>query len=160
MLYSCCCSVTHSCPTLCDPMDCSMPGFPLHHQLLELAQTQVHWVTEAIQPSHPLSSPSPPTFNLSQYQGLFQWVGSSHQVASTGASSSALVLLMNIQDWFSSGLTSLICLLSRRLSRVFSGTTVWRNQFFGAQCFYCPALTSVHDYWKNYSFDYRCWLAK
>ena len=70
-----------SCSILCDPMDCSMPGFPVHHQLLELAQTHVHWVGDAIQPSHPLSSPYPPAFNLSQHQGLFQWVGSSHQVA-------------------------------------------------------------------------------
>ena len=63
-------SVTKSCPTLCNPMDCSTPGFPVHHQLLELAQTHVHWVSDAIQPSHPLSSPSPPAFNLSQHQGL------------------------------------------------------------------------------------------
>ena len=61
--------------------DCSMPGFPVHHQLPELAQTHVHWVSDAIQPSHPLLSPSPPAFNLSQHQGLFQWVSSSHQVA-------------------------------------------------------------------------------
>ena len=74
-------SVTPSCPTLCDPMDCSTPGFPVHHQLPELAQTHVHWVSDAIQPSHPLSSPSPPAFNLSQPQGLFQWVSSLHQVA-------------------------------------------------------------------------------
>ena len=62
--------------THCDPMDCSMPGFPVHHQLPEPAQTQVHWVGDAIQPSHPLSSPSPPAFNLSQHQGLFKWVSS------------------------------------------------------------------------------------
>ena len=74
-------SVTQSCPTLCDPMDCSMPGFPVHHQLLEPTQTYVHWVGDAIQPSHPLSSPSPPTFNHSQHQGLFQWISSSNQVA-------------------------------------------------------------------------------
>ena len=74
-------SVAQSCPTLCNPKYCSIPDFPVHHQLLELAQTHVHWVTNAIQPSHPLSSPSPPTFNLSQHQGLFQWVSSSHQVA-------------------------------------------------------------------------------
>ena len=76
-------SSVRSCPTLCDPMDCSMPGFPVHHQLLELAQTHVHWVNDAIQPSHPLSSPSLPAFNLSQHQGLFQWVSSMHQVAKT-----------------------------------------------------------------------------
>ena len=74
-------SAAESCPTLCDPMDCSTPGFPVGHQLSELAQTHVHRVGDAIQPSHPLLSPSPPAFDLSQYQDLFQWVGSSHQVA-------------------------------------------------------------------------------
>ena len=69
-----------SCLTLCDPMDCSTPGFPVHHQLPELAQTHVHWVGDDIQPSHPLSSPYP-AFNLSQHHGLFQWISSSHQVA-------------------------------------------------------------------------------
>ena len=65
-------SGTQSCLTLCDPMDCSTPGLPVHHQLPEFTQTHVHWVGEAIQPSHPLSSPSPPTFNLSQHQDLFK----------------------------------------------------------------------------------------
>ena len=74
-------SVAQSCPTLCNPMDCSMSGFPVHHQLLKLTQTHVHWVGDAIKLSHPLSSPSPPTFNLSQHQCLFQWVSSSHEVA-------------------------------------------------------------------------------
>ena len=74
-------SVAQLCPTLCSPMECSMPGFLVHHQLQELAQTHVHQVSDAIQPSHPLSSPSPPTFTLSQHQGLFQWVSSSNQVA-------------------------------------------------------------------------------
>ena len=74
-------SVTQLCPTLCDPMDCCMPGLPVHHQLLECTQTHVHWVGDAIQPPHPLLSPSPPAFNVSQYQGLFQWVSSLHQVA-------------------------------------------------------------------------------
>ena len=73
-------SVTQSCPTLCDPMDCSTPGLSVHHQLLEFTQTHVHWVSDAIQPSHPLSSPSPPAFNLSQHQVLFKWVSSLHQV--------------------------------------------------------------------------------
>ena len=74
-------SVAQSCPTLCDPMDCSTPGLPVHHQLLEFTETHVHWVSDAIQPFHPLLSPFPPTFNLSQYQGLFKWVSTSHQVA-------------------------------------------------------------------------------
>ena len=74
-------SVAQSCLTLCNPMDCSMPGFPVHHQLLELTQTHVLRVSDAIQPYHPLSCPSPPAFSLSQHQGLFKWVSSSHQVA-------------------------------------------------------------------------------
>ena len=76
-------SVVQSCLTFCDPMDCSTPGFAVHHQSLEPIQTHVHHVGDAIQPSHPLSSPSPPTFNLSQHQGLFKWVTSSHQVFCT-----------------------------------------------------------------------------
>ena len=73
-------SVAQLCLTLCDPIDCSTPGLPAHHQLPEFTQTQVHWVSDAIQPFHPLSSPSPPTFHLPQHQGLFQWVSSLHQV--------------------------------------------------------------------------------
>ena len=74
-------SVAQSCPILCNPMDRSTSGFPIHHQLLELAQTYVLWVGDAIQPSHPLSSPPPPAFNVSQHHSLFQWVSSLHQVA-------------------------------------------------------------------------------
>ena len=74
-------SVAHLCQTLCDPMDHSMPGLPVHHQLLESTQTHLHWVSDAIQPSHPLSSPFPSTLNLSQHQGLFKWARSLHQVA-------------------------------------------------------------------------------
>ena len=78
---SCCCSVAKSCPTLCDPMDGSTPGLPVFHHLLEFTQTYVHWVSDAIQPSHSLLPASPPALNLSRHQGLFQWVGSLHQVA-------------------------------------------------------------------------------
>ena len=74
-------SVAQSCPTLCDPMNHSTPGLPVHHQLLESTQTHVHWVSDPIQPSYPPSSPSPPALNLSQHQGLFKWVSSLHQVA-------------------------------------------------------------------------------
>ena len=74
-------SVTQSCLALCKAMDCSMPGLPVHHQLSEHTQTHVHWVGDAIQSSHPLWSPSPPALNLSQHQGVFEWVSSSHQVA-------------------------------------------------------------------------------
>ena len=72
--------VAQSCPTLCDPMNCSTPGLPVHHQLPEFTQTQVHQVSDPIQPSHPLLSPSPPASNPSQHQSLFQWVNSSHEV--------------------------------------------------------------------------------
>ena len=74
-------SVTQLCPTLCDPMDCSTPGLPVHHQFPEFTQTHVHWVSDAIQPPHPLSSPSPPAISLSQHQSLFKWVSSSQKVA-------------------------------------------------------------------------------
>jgi len=74
-------SVTQSCLNLCNPMDCSTPGFPVHHQLPEFTQIQVHWLADGIQPSHTLPSPSPPALNFSQYQGIFQWVSSLHQMA-------------------------------------------------------------------------------
>ena len=114
-------SVTQSCLTLCDSMDCSTPGFPVLHQLPELSQPHVHWVGDAIQPSHPLSSPSPLPFNLSQHQSFpisqsfksdIYWRCSSN------------VLPINIQGWFPSGLTGLISLKSKGLSRVFSNITV------------------------------------
>ena len=107
------------------PMDCSTPGLPVHHQFLDFTQTHVPWVGDAIQPFHPLSSPSPPAFNLSQHQGLFKWVTSSHQVAKVlEFSTLASVLPMNIQDWLPFGWTGLISLQSKGLSRVFSNTTV------------------------------------
>ena len=101
-----------SCVRLCDPMDCSMPGIPVHHQLLELAQTHVHWIGDAIQPFHPLSSPSPPALSLSQHQmsQLFTWGGWSIR-----ASASASVLPVNIQGWFPLEWTGLISLQSRGL---------------------------------------------
>ena len=79
-MLCCCCLVTQSCLTLCDPMDCITPGFPVLHCLLEFAQTHVHWVNDAIQPSHPLLPLSPSSLDLTQHQGIFQWVGSSHQM--------------------------------------------------------------------------------
>ena len=81
MCNHCYCSVAQSCLTLCDPMDCSTSGFPVLHCLPEFAKTHVHWVDDAIQPSHPLSPPSPSAINLSQHQGLFLWVSSSQQMA-------------------------------------------------------------------------------
>ena len=129
-----CCSVTKSCPTLWDPMDCSTPGFPVLHYLPKFAQTHVHWISDGIQPSHPLSSPFPPAFNLSQRQSIFP---TSHLFTSGGqsirASASASVLPMNSQDWFPLGLTGWISLQSKGLSRVFSNTTVQKHQFFCVQ---------------------------
>ena len=132
LVPSCCCSVAQSCPTLCNPINFRIPGLPVHHHLPEFAQTQIYWLSDAIQPSRPLSSPSPPAFYLSQHQGLFQWVSSLHQVAKLLVSASS-VLPVNIQGWFPLGLTGLISLQSKGLSRVFSSTTVQKHQFFSAQ---------------------------
>ena len=110
-------------------MDCSTPGFPVHHQLLELAQTHVHQVRDAIQPSHPRLSPSPSVFNLSQHQGLFQGVSFLHQVAK---------VLKNIQDWFPLGLTGLISLQSNTLKSLLQhhsskAVILWHSAFFMLQ---------------------------
>ena len=117
-------SVTQSCPTLCDPMNCSTPGLPVHHQLLEFTQTHVHRVSDAIQPSHPLSSPSPPAPNPSQHQSfpmsqVFAWGGQS-----TGVAALASFLPKKSQGWSPSEWTGWISLQSKGLSRVFSSTTV------------------------------------
>ena len=112
---------------LCDPMDCSMPDLPVRHQFPKFTQTHVHWISDAIQPSHPLSSPSPPAFNLCQHQ-FFASGGQS-----IGISASASVLPMNIQDWFPLGWTDWLSLQSKGLSRVFCNTTEQMHQFFGAQ---------------------------
>ena len=145
-------SVARSYLTLCDPMDCSMPGLPVHHQLLELAQTHVHWVGDAIQPSNPLSSPSPPAFNLS-HQCLFQWVSSSHHVAK--------VLEFQLQhqsfQWifrtdFLLDLVGSPC--SPRDSQESSPIPQFKSINSSMLSFlYGPTLTSLHDYWKNHSFD-------
>ena len=128
-------SVAQLSPTLWNPMDCSMPGLPVHYQLPKFTQTHVHWVGDAIQPSHSLPFPSPPAFNLSQHQGLFKWVSSSHPVAK--------VLKFQLQhqsfQWilrtsgFPLGWTGWISLQYKGLSRVFPNTTVEKHQFFGAQ---------------------------
>ena len=126
-------SVAQSCPTLCDPMNHSTPGIPVHHLPPELTQTHVHWVGDAIQPSHPLSTSYPPAFNLSQHQDLFKCQFFPSDVQSIGVSASASVLPMNIQDWFPLGWTGWISLLSKGLTRVFSNMTVQKHQFFGSQ---------------------------
>ena len=131
------CSVTQSCLTVCYPMDCSMPSFPVLHHLLELAQTHVLWVDDAIQPSHPLS----PLHVLSIFPRTrsfpMSWFFTSGG-QSIGTSTSASVLPKNIQNWFPLGLTGFISLQTERLSRVFSSTTIKKHQFFSTQ----PSLRS------------------
>ena len=136
----CCCSAAQLCLTLCDTTDCSTPGFPIHHHPSEFAQTQVHWIGDAIQLSCTLSSTSP-ALNLSQHQCLpaSQLFASGGQ--SIGASVSASVLPMNIQGRFPLGLTGLISLLSKGLSRVFSSTTVWNS--LAVSLLYDTILTHV-----------------
>ena len=147
-------SVPQSCLTLCDPMDCSMPSFPVHRQFLVLAQTHVHRVNDAIQPSHSFpfsfclqSFPASESFPVS----LFFASGGQ----SIGVSASTSVIPMNTQDWFPLGWTGLISFQSKGLSGVFFSTTVQKHQFFGEFSFLCgTTLTSVHDCWKNNSFEY------
>ena len=147
-------SAAQSCPTLCDPMNCSTPGLPVHHQLPEFTQTHVHQVGDAIQPSHPLSSPSPPAPNPSQPQSLFQWVSFSHEVAK--------VLEFQLQhhsfqrnpraDLLQKGLVGSPC--SPRDSQESSPTPQFKSISSSALSFlHSPALTSIHDHWKNHSLD-------
>ena len=126
-------SVAQLCPTLCDPMNRSTPGLPVHHQLPEFTQTHVHWVRDAIQPSHPQLSPSPPAPNPSQHQSfpmsqLFPWGGQSTRVSAL-----ASFLPKKSKGWSPSEWTGLISLLSKGLSRVFSITRAGRHQFFSVQ---------------------------
>ena len=147
-------SVTQLCPMLCNHMDCSKPGLPVHHQLPEFAQIHVHQVSDAIQPFNSLSSPSPSAFNLSQHQDLFQWVKSSHQVAK--------VLEFQLQhqsfqwifrtDFLQYWLVGSPC--SPSDSQESSPTPQSKStNSLALSFFYSPTLTSIHDYWKNHSLD-------
>ena len=130
--------------TLCDSMDCSTPGLPVHHQLPDFTQTHVHWVSDAIQPSHPLSSPFSSCLQSFPASGSFPMspvFTSGGQ--SIGVSASSSVLPMNIQDWSPLGWTGWISLQSKGLSRVFSNTTVQKHQFFSVQLSLC---SSSHIY--------------
>ena len=140
-------SVLQSCLTLCHPMDCSIPGLLVHHQLPEFTQTHIHWVSDAIQPSHLLSSPSP-VFNLSQHQGIFKWVSSSHQVAK--------VLEFQLQhqsfqwifrtDFLYNGLVG--SPHSPRDSQESSPKPQFKSINSSVLSFlYSPTLTYIHDYW-------------
>ena len=145
--------VTQLCPSFCDPMNRSTPGLPVHYQLPEFTQTHVHWVGDAIQLSHPLSPPSPPALNLSRHQGLFRWVGSSHQVAkdwsfsfSSSPSGEHSGLISFRIDWFDllAVQGTLKSLLQHHSSKA---SILWCSAFFIVQ------LTSIHDHWKNHSLD-------
>ena len=142
-------SVTQLCLTLCGPMDCSTAGFPVHHQLPELAQTHVHQVSDAIlQPSHPLLSRSPPAFNLSQHQGLFQ-----SDCQSTEVSASALVLeLIFRTDFLEDELVGspFIPRNSQQSSPIPQSKSINSSVL---SFLYSPTLTSIHDYWKSHRFD-------
>ena len=144
-----CCSVTKSCPTHYKPRDCSTPGLPVLHYLPEFAQTHVHWVGDAIQPSHPLLSSSPPAFNLSQHQGFFQWAGSLHLVAEVlqlQLQHQSFQWIFRLDFLYGNGWTGWISLQSKQLSRFFSSATIWKQQLFGSQ----PSL------W--YNFHIHTWL--
>ena len=146
-------SVAQSCPTLCNPMNRSTPGLPVHHQLPEFTVHWVHWVSDAIQPSHPLSSPSPPTFNLFQHQGLFKWVSSSHQVAqywsfsfNISPSNEYSQLIFFRMDWLD--------LLAVQDTQESSPTPQFKSiNSLVLSFLHSPTLTSIHDYWKNHSLD-------
>ena len=142
-------------------MDCSTPGFPVHHQPPEPSQTHVHWVGDVIQPSHPLLSPSPPAFNLSQHQGLFQWVSSSHQVAK--------VLEFQLQHLFFQWIFRTDFLYdwlvwspcSPRDSQEYSPTPHFNSINSSALIFlYSPTLTSIHDSWKNIALNRQTFVGK
>ena len=138
-IFNHCCSVAQLCPPLCDPIDCSTPGFPVHHQLLEFTQTRCP-LSRWCHPS--ISSSAVPVYScLQSFPASRSFLESSLFASggqSIGVSASASVLPMNIQDWFPLGLIGLILLLSKGLSRVFFSTTVWKHQFFSAQ----PSLWS------------------
>ena len=145
-------SVAQSCLTLCNPMNHSMPGLPVHHQHPEFTQTHGHRVGDAIQPSHPLSSPSPPAPNPSHHQSLFQWVNSSHEVAKVlELQHQSLQWIFRVDfllDWL---FGSPCC---PRDSQESSPIPQLKSINSSVLSFlYSPTLTSIHDYWKNHSFD-------
>ena len=145
-------SVAQSCLSFCDHMDCSTRGLPVHHHLPELTQIHVHRVGDAIQWSHPLSSPSPPAFNLSQHQGLFKWVSSSHQVAKVLELQHQSFQWIFRTDFLYDWLVGSPC--SPRDSQESSPTPQFKSINSSVLSFlYSPTLTSIHDSWKNHSFD-------
>ena len=132
--------------TLCDPIDCTMPGFPVLHCLLEFDQIHIYWISDAIPPSHPLLSPSPPAFNLSQHQVLCQWVVSLHQVAKGLELQLYSGLISFMIDWFD-------LLAVQGTLKSFPASQFESINSSALSLLYGPTLTSVHDYWKNHSFS-------
>ena len=153
-----CCSVTKSCLTPCDPTDCSTPGFPALYHLPEFAQTLVPWVNDAIQPPYSLSFPSPLAFDLPQHRGIFQWVGSSHQVAKVLEIQHQSFQWVFRVDFLSGWLVWSLC-CQRELQEFSLAPQCESINSSALSLLYSPTLTSVHDYWKNHSFDYvdLCW---
>jgi len=149
----CCWSISKSCPTLCDPMDWCKAVFIVLQYISEFAEIHVHWVGDAMQPSYPLLSPSL-TLSLSQYKCLFQWIRYLYQVTKVSDLHLQHQPFQWTFSWFPLGLTGLISLLSKGLSRVFSITTFKSVNSPAFSLLYGPTLTSVHDYWKNHSIDY------
>ena len=145
-------SVVQSCPTLCDPMNRSTPGLPVHHQLLEFTQTHVRWVSDAMQSSHPLLSPSPPALNLSQHQGLFQWVSCSYQVAKV------LEFQLQHQSFQWTPMTDLrmnwldLLAVQETLKSLLQHHSS-KASILRCSAFFTVQLTSIHDHWKNHSLD-------
>ena len=153
--YLCqCCSFARSCPTLLNPVDCSMPGFPVPHHLPEFAQIRVHWISDASQLFHPLLLSSPSAFNLSKHWCLFQWVSCPHQVAKV------LELQLQHQSFqrvFRVGFLYYWLVWSPcfpRDSQESSPAPQFESINSLALCLlYCSTLTSVHDYWKDHSLN-------
>ena len=146
-------SVTRSCPTLCKPVDCSAPGFPVHHQLPEPTQTHVHRISDAIQPSHLLSSPSP-AFSLSQHQGLFQWVSSSIRWLKYWSFSFSISPSIEYSGLISFRIDWLDLFAVQGTLKSLP-TPQFKSSYSSVHSFlYSPTLTSIHDYWRNHNFDY------
>ena len=142
-------------------MDSSMPVFPVLHHLPELTQTHVHWVSDAIQPSCPLLSPFPPAFNLSQHQGLFQWVSSSHQVPKVlELQLQYKSFPMNIQDWSPLGWTGLDLLAVQGTLKSLLQHHSLKASILCSQLFHGLTLTSIHDYWKKHRFTIWIFVCK
>ena len=149
-LEYCCCLVSKSCPVLCDPIDCSTPGLPVPHYLPKFAQGHIHWISDAIQPSHSLPPSSPFAFNLSQHQRLFQWAGSSPKywrfTFNISPSNSYSGLISFQINWFDLAVQGTL--------QESSTTPQFESIISLVPILPCgPTLTFAHDYWKNHSFD-------